>query len=117
MKIPSDDSSIEDDASVSDFILPGHAPDDEEQIALVAASDVNVSHEGSNQHKTSQFFFKERFNQRRKCCYIVLVAVVVVALSMLLVTRMTGEVAEDSNEELLDEWTQWKQLAIMTKEE
>ena len=111
MKLPSDDdnSSLEDDASVSDFNLPGHAPDDEEQIALVATSDVNVhvsqkgSFEGSSQKTTSPFSSKERSNQRRKRCFLGLVAVVVVALSMVLATRMAGEAAEESNEELSDE--------------
>lgn len=108
MRLPSDDSSLEDDASVSDT-LPAHMSD-EEQVGLVAAADGTKR---SPRRTTSSFSLalqtqaitvpsdpweairtKQRRIRRRKCCFMVLVTAIVVAVASFLVIEMAGESEE-----------------------
>ena len=106
MRLPSDDSSLEDDASVSDN-LPGHLSEDEQQVGLVtAANDTNRI----PRRTTSSFTLalqtqpitvppdpweairtKQRRIRRRKCCFTFLVTAIVLAVAAFLVIEMAGE--------------------------
>ena len=108
MRLPSDDSSLEDDASVSDN-LPAHTSD-EEQVGLVTAVDRTKR---LPRRTTSSFTLalqtqaitvapdpweairtKQRRIRRRKCCFMLLVTTIVVAVAAFLVIEMAGESEE-----------------------
>ena len=103
MMLPAVDSSLEDDASVSDN-LPAHKL--EEQVALVVASDgakrsprrstfslqtqpITVPRDPWSAIRTTQ-----RQKQRRKFCALFVITVVVVAVAAFLVIEMADEAEE-----------------------
>ena len=110
MMLPAEDSSLEDDASVSDN-LPAHRLD-EEQVALVEASDgakrsprrspsasafsqalqtqpITVPRDPWSAIRTTQ-----RQKQRRKFCALFIITAVVVAVAAFLVIEMADEVED-----------------------